>query len=80
MRCHSFTSISSGWLDTLVGDPKMVFEASYSQIHEALRALMKRAIKSGDIRQSVSPMSRPALNGSKARGDWSRFSSWVRGH
>lgn len=36
MRCHSFTSISSGWLDTLVGDPKMVFEASYSQIHEAV--------------------------------------------
>ena len=42
MRCHSFTSISSGWLDTLVGDPKMVFEASYSQIHEALRALLER--------------------------------------
>src|SRR5271163_4427782 len=37
-------------LNTLVGDPKKVFETSYTQIHEALRALVKRAIKSGDIR------------------------------
>ncbi|HTA46722.1 MAG TPA: TetR/AcrR family transcriptional regulator [Bryobacteraceae bacterium] len=36
-------------LNTLVGDPKKVFETSYAQIHEALRALVKRAIKSGDI-------------------------------
>jgi len=42
-------------LNTLVGDPKKVFEASYAQIHEALRALVKRAIKSGDIRRDLDP-------------------------
>src|SRR6202795_2813997 len=31
-------------LNTLVGDPKKVFEASYAQIHAAIRALVKRAI------------------------------------
>jgi AcrR family transcriptional regulator len=36
-------------LNALVGDPKKVFEASYTQIWEAIRALVKRAIKSGDI-------------------------------
>jgi hypothetical protein len=35
-------------LNTLVGDPKKVFEASYAKIHEALRALVKRVVKSGD--------------------------------
>jgi hypothetical protein len=29
-------------LNTLVDDPKKVFETSYAQIHEALRALVKR--------------------------------------
>jgi AcrR family transcriptional regulator len=43
-------------LNTLVGDPKKVFEASYTQIHEALRALVKRAIKSGDIRKDLDPI------------------------
>ena len=43
-------------VNTLVGDPKKVFEASYAQIHEALRALVKRAIKSGDIRKDLDPM------------------------
>jgi AcrR family transcriptional regulator len=43
-------------LNTLVGDPKKMFEASYAQIHEALRALVKRAIKSGDIRKDLDPM------------------------
>jgi AcrR family transcriptional regulator len=43
-------------LNTLVGDPKKVFEASYSQIHEALRGLVKRAIKSGDIRKDLDPI------------------------
>src|SRR6202042_257327 len=38
-------------LNTLLGDPKKVFEASYAKMHEALRALVKRAIKSGDIRK-----------------------------
>ncbi len=43
-------------LNTLVGDPKKLFEASYAQIHEALRALVKRAIKGGDIRQDLDPI------------------------
>ena len=43
-------------LNTLVSDPKKVFEASYAQIHEALRALVKRAIKSGDIRKDLDPI------------------------
>jgi AcrR family transcriptional regulator len=43
-------------LNTLVGDPKKVFEASYAQIHEAIRALVKRAIVSGDIRQDLDPI------------------------
>src|ERR1700758_5037380 len=38
-------------LNTLVGDPKKVFEACYTQIHEAIHTLVKRAIKSGDIRK-----------------------------
>ena len=42
--------------NTLVGDPKKVFEASYTQIHEALRALVKRAIKSGEIRKDLDPI------------------------
>src|SRR5579864_2786274 len=43
-------------LNTLVDDPKKVFEASYAQIHEALRALVKRAIKSGEIRRDLDPI------------------------
>jgi AcrR family transcriptional regulator len=43
-------------LNTLVGDPKKVFEAFHGQIHEALRALVKRAIKSGDIRKDLDPI------------------------
>ena len=43
-------------LNTLVGDPKKVFETSYAQIHEAIRALVKRAIKNGDIRKDLDPM------------------------
>jgi AcrR family transcriptional regulator len=43
-------------LNALVGDPKKVFEASYAQIHEAIRALVKRAIKSGDIRKDLDPI------------------------
>jgi len=33
-----------------------VFEASYSQIWEAIRILVKRAIKSGDIRKDLDPI------------------------
>jgi transcriptional regulator SbtR-like protein len=43
-------------LNALVGDPKKVFEASYTRIQEALRALVKRAIKSGDIRKDLDPI------------------------
>jgi hypothetical protein len=43
-------------LNTLVGDPKKVFEASHAQIHEALRALVKCTIKSGDIRKDLDPI------------------------
>jgi AcrR family transcriptional regulator len=43
-------------LNTLVGDPKKVFEAFHGQIHQALRALVKRAIKSGDIRKGLDPI------------------------
>ena len=43
-------------LNTLVGDPKKVFESSYAQIHEALRVLVKRAVKSGDIRKDLDPI------------------------
>jgi AcrR family transcriptional regulator len=43
-------------LNTLIGDPKKVFAASYAKIHEAIDALVKRAIKSGDIRKDLDPM------------------------
>jgi AcrR family transcriptional regulator len=43
-------------LNTLVGDPKKVFEVSYVQIHEALRALVRRAIKNGDMRKDLDPI------------------------
>jgi AcrR family transcriptional regulator len=43
-------------LNTLVGDHKKVFEASYAQMHEAIRSLVKRAIKSGDIRKDLDPI------------------------
>jgi AcrR family transcriptional regulator len=43
-------------LNTLIGDPKKVFAASYAQMQEAIRALVKRAIKSGDIRKDLDPM------------------------
>jgi len=42
-------------LSTLIGDPKKVFAASHAQIHEALSVLVKRAIKSGDIRKDIDP-------------------------
>jgi len=43
-------------LNTLVGDPKKVFEGSYAQTRESIRALVKRAIKSGDIRKDLDPV------------------------
>jgi AcrR family transcriptional regulator len=43
-------------LTTLIGDPKKVFAASYARMQEAIRALVNRAVKSGDIRKDVDPM------------------------
>jgi AcrR family transcriptional regulator len=43
-------------LNALLGDPKKVFEASYVQIWEAIRVLVKRAIKNGDIRKDLDPI------------------------
>jgi AcrR family transcriptional regulator len=43
-------------LNTLVGDHKKVFAASYAQMQEAMRSLAKRAIKSGDIRRDLDAM------------------------
>ncbi len=42
-------------LKALTGDPKKVFEASYLQIQEAVRALVKRAVASGDLRPEIEP-------------------------
>ena len=43
-------------LNALVGDPKKVFEASYARIWDAIRALVKRATQSGDIRRDLDPI------------------------
>jgi AcrR family transcriptional regulator len=43
-------------LNTLVGDHKKIFEASYAEMHEAIRSLVKRAIESGDMRKDLDPM------------------------
>lgn len=43
-------------LNTLLGGHSKVFEASYTQIWEAIRALVKRAIRSGDIRKDLDPI------------------------
>jgi len=43
-------------LNALVGDHKKVFEASYAQIHEAIRAMAKRAVQGGDIGKDLDPM------------------------
>ena len=40
-------------LNALVDDPRKLIEASYSQIWETVGALVKRAIKSGDIRKDL---------------------------
>jgi AcrR family transcriptional regulator len=43
-------------LNTLVGGPSKLFESSTTQIKTAIRALVKRAIASGDIRSDLDPM------------------------
>ena len=40
-------------LNALIGDPKKLFEPSYGQIWEAIRSLVKRAVKSGDMREDL---------------------------
>lgn len=42
-------------LNTLVGGPSKVYESSRAQIQGAIEALVKRAIKSGDIRKDLDP-------------------------
>jgi AcrR family transcriptional regulator len=42
-------------LNTLVGGPSKVYEASRAQIAGAIHALVKRAIESGDIREDLDP-------------------------
>ena len=43
-------------LNAPAGGPSKVIEASYAQIHQAIRALVKRAIKSGDVRRDLDPI------------------------
>jgi AcrR family transcriptional regulator len=43
-------------LNTLVGGPSKVYEASSAQITGAIRALVERAIDSGDIRRDLDPL------------------------
>src|SRR5215468_5563662 len=43
-------------LNTMVGGASKVFEASHTQVWGAIRALVKRAIKSGDIRKDLDPI------------------------
>ena len=43
-------------LNMLLGDFKKMFESSYAKMNEALRALVQRAIDSGDIRADLDPM------------------------
>jgi AcrR family transcriptional regulator len=43
-------------LNTLVGGASQIFESSRDQIWEAIRLLVKRAIKSGDIRKDLDPL------------------------
>jgi AcrR family transcriptional regulator len=40
-------------LHALVDDPRKLLEASYSQTWRTVRALVKRAVKSGDIREDL---------------------------
>ncbi len=43
-------------LNTLLGGASKVLESSHGQIWEAIRLLVKRAIKSGDIRKDLDPL------------------------
>jgi AcrR family transcriptional regulator len=54
--CIATKQIIAPALNALVGGPSKVFETSYAQIWEAIRALVKRAIRSGDIRKDLDPI------------------------
>jgi AcrR family transcriptional regulator len=43
-------------LNTLLGGASKVFESTHTQIWDAIRLLVKRAIKSGDIRKDLDPI------------------------
>jgi AcrR family transcriptional regulator len=43
-------------LNTLLGGASKVLESSHAQIWDAIRLLVKRAIKSGDIRKDLDPL------------------------
>lgn len=43
-------------LAELAEDPHKIFEASYTKIWDAIRALVRRAIESGDIREDLDPI------------------------
>jgi AcrR family transcriptional regulator len=43
-------------MNTLLGERSKLIEASYAKMHEAIRALVKGAIKSGDIRRDLDPV------------------------
>ena len=43
-------------LNALTDGPARLFEASYAQVGEAIRVLVKRAVKSGDIRKDLDPL------------------------
>jgi AcrR family transcriptional regulator len=43
-------------LNTLLGDPKKVFEASYAKMHQAIGSLVKRGVESGEIRSDLDPV------------------------
>ena len=42
-------------LNSVVGGPAKLYEGSYGLVHGAIDALVKRAIKSGDIRKDLDP-------------------------
>ena len=43
-------------LNTLLGEGSKVFESSHAQIWDAIRSMVKRAIKSGEIRKDLDPI------------------------
>lgn len=43
-------------LNAAVGGHSKVIEASYAPIHEAIRGLVKRGVKSGDMRRDLDPI------------------------